>query len=115
MDDLAVEDRFYLSDGYKRSVLEHMSLPQLLDTLLIHPTVYVSPSYRDTGLTASYSFKPLSNLVYTRDQQVPPHRRVARLPDITTLSFDVPGGLMAKCFPRSWPMPSRKRKTHVVE
>ena len=70
MDDLATEDRFYLSDGYKRSVLEHMSLPQLLDTLLIHPTVYVSPSYRDTGLTASYSFKPLSNLVYTRDQQV---------------------------------------------
>ena len=70
MDDLAVEDRFYLSDGYKRSVLEHMSLPQLLDTLLINATVYISPSYRDTGLTASYSFKPLSNLVYTRDQQV---------------------------------------------
>ena len=64
-----MEDRFYLSDGYKRSVLEHMSLPQLLDTLLIHATVYISPSYRDTGLTASYSFKPLSNLVYTRDQQ----------------------------------------------
>jgi len=70
MEDLAVEDRFYLSEGYKRSVLEHMSLPQLLDTLLINATVYISPSYRDTGLTASYSFKPLSNLVYTRDQQV---------------------------------------------
>lgn len=25
---------------------------------------------RDTGLTASYTFEPLSNLVYTRDQQV---------------------------------------------
>ena len=97
MDDLAVEDRFYLSDGYKRSVLEHMSLPQLLDTLLIHPTVYVSPSYRDTGLTASYSFKPLSNLVYTRDQQVPPHRRVAWLPGINSLSRDLPGGLLMTC------------------
>ena len=73
MEDISVEDRFYLSDGYKRSVLEHMSLPQLLDTLLIHATVYISPSYRDTGLTASYSFKPLSNLVYTRDQQVSGH------------------------------------------
>ena len=47
-----------------------MSLPQLLDMLLINPVVHVSPSYRDTGLTACYTFKPLSNLVYTRDQQV---------------------------------------------
>lgn len=70
MEDLAEEHRFYLSDEYKRTVLEHMSLPQLLDMLLINPTVHVSPSYRDTGLTACYTFKPLSNLVYTRDQQV---------------------------------------------
>lgn len=63
MDDLAEEDRFYLGDEYKRTVLEHMSSSQLLDMLLIHPTVSVSPSYRDTGLTASYTFKPLSNLV----------------------------------------------------
>jgi hypothetical protein len=27
-------------------------------------------SSRDTGLTASYTFEPLSNLVYTRDQQI---------------------------------------------
>jgi len=51
-------------------VLEHMSIHQLIDTILINPTVHVSPSYRDTGLSASYTFKPLSNLVYTRDQQV---------------------------------------------
>lgn len=62
-DDLAEEDRYYLNDAYKRTVLEHMSTAQLLDMLLIHPTVCVSPSYRDTGLTASYTFKPLSNLV----------------------------------------------------
>lgn len=70
VDELAEEDKFYLSDDYKRNVLEHMSTSQLLDMLLIHPTVHVSPSYRDTGLTASYTFKPLSNLVYTRDQQI---------------------------------------------
>ncbi len=32
--------------------------------------VHLTPSYRDTGLFASYTFEPLSNLVYTRDQQI---------------------------------------------
>jgi arginine deiminase len=52
-----------------REVLEHMSIAQLIDTILINPTVHVAPSYRDTGLSATYTFQPLSNLVYTRDQQ----------------------------------------------
>ena len=65
-----VQDRHYVSEEYKKEVLEHMSIHQLIDTILINPTVHVSPSYRDTGLSASYTFKPLSNLVYTRDQQV---------------------------------------------
>lgn len=64
------EDAFYLSDAYKRRVLEHMSIAQLIETLLINPTVDLKPSGRDTGLTATYEFQPLSNLVYTRDQQV---------------------------------------------
>ena len=59
-----------MSEEYKKEVLEHMSIHQLIDTILINPTVHISPSYRDTGLSASYTFKPLSNLVYTRDQQV---------------------------------------------
>lgn len=67
---VSAEDAFYLSDAYKRRVLEHMSIAQLIDTLLINPTVDLKPSGRDTGLTASYEFQPLSNLVYTRDQQV---------------------------------------------
>lgn len=62
----------YLSDDYKASVISAMSTNQLIDTLLINPSVNLSPSYRDTGLTATYSFQPLSNLVYTRDQQVGP-------------------------------------------
>lgn len=62
--------RYYLSDAYKRKVIEAMSVSQLIDTLLINPTVHLAPSYRDTGLTATYSFQPLSNLVYTRDQQI---------------------------------------------
>ena len=65
-----MQDRGYLGDDYKRAVLEHMSIEQLTDTLMINPTVHLSPSYRDTGLSASYTFQPLSNLVYTRDQQI---------------------------------------------
>ena len=65
-----LQDRVYVSDQYKRVVLEHMSIEQLIDTLMINPTVHLSPSYRDTGLSASYTFQPLSNLVYTRDQQI---------------------------------------------
>ena len=51
-------------------VIEHMSATQLIDICLINPTVHLTPSGRDTGFTASYTFEPLSNLVYTRDQQV---------------------------------------------
>ena len=65
-----MQDKVYVSDQYKRVVLEHMSIEQLIDTLMINPTVHLSPSYRDTGLSASYTFQPLSNLVYTRDQQI---------------------------------------------
>ena len=63
-------DRVYLTDDYKRRVLEHMSIGQLIDTIMINPTVHLAPSSRDTGLVATYAFQPLSNLVYTRDQQV---------------------------------------------
>jgi arginine deiminase len=69
-EELTESDRFYLSDEYKRQVVEHMSVTQLIDVILINPTVHLTPSYRDTGLTASYTFEPLSNLVYTRDQQI---------------------------------------------
>ena len=69
---MVAQDRFYLSDEYKREVLEHMSIAQLIDTILINPTVHMAPSYRDTGLSATYTFQPLSNLVYTRDQQACP-------------------------------------------
>lgn len=67
---LCLQDRYYLSDEYKLEVLEHMSIPQLIESIMTNPTVHISPSYRDTGLSASYTFQPLSNLVYTRDQQI---------------------------------------------
>ena len=54
----------------QRQVLREMSTEQLIDTIVIHPTVTLTPSFRDTGLTSTYSFQPLSNLVYMRDQQI---------------------------------------------
>ena len=51
----------YISDEYKRHVLEAMSVDQLIDVVLTCPTVFVRPSFRDTGLTAAYEFEPLTN------------------------------------------------------
>jgi arginine deiminase len=70
MEEFTEADQYYLSEEYKAEVLSSMSVPQLIDTILINPTVHLVPSYRDTGLSATYSFKPLANLVYTRDQQI---------------------------------------------
>lgn len=54
VEDLVEEDRRYISDDYKREVIETMSTQQLIDTIMINPTVHITPSYRDTGMTASY-------------------------------------------------------------
>lgn len=54
----------------QKQVLREMSLEQLIDTIMIHPTVTLSQSGRDTGLISTYSFQPLANLVYMRDQQI---------------------------------------------
>lgn len=61
---------FYVSDTYKRHVIEEMGTQQLVDIIFTHPTVTVSPSTRDTGFTASYQFDPLSNIAFVRDQQI---------------------------------------------
>eukprot|EP00871_Galdieria_phlegrea_P001982 jgi/Galph1/2785/GphlegSOOS_G1439.1 len=61
---------YYISEEYKRLVLEAMSSDQLADIVKTFPTVTVQHSTRDTGVSASYSFQPLTNLVFTRDQQV---------------------------------------------
>jgi hypothetical protein len=47
-----------------------MSTDQLIETIVIRPTVTLIPTNQHTGLTSEYSFKPLSNLIYMRDQQI---------------------------------------------
>ncbi|CAN8062886.1 unnamed protein product [Agarophyton chilense] len=61
---------YYVSDKYKKSVVEEMGKQQLVDIILTNPTVVISPSQRDTGFTATYQFEPLSNIVFVRDQQI---------------------------------------------
>lgn len=61
---------YYVSDQYKRMVIEEMGQQQLVDIIFTNPTVTVSPSTRDTGFTASYQFHPLCNIVFVRDQQI---------------------------------------------
>lgn len=62
--------QYYVSDQYKRTVIEEMGQQQLVDIIFTNPTVTVTPSQRDTGFKASYSFYPLSNIVFVRDQQI---------------------------------------------
>jgi len=62
--------QYHVSAEYKALVLEKMDVAQLVEIILTRPTVTVVPSLRDTGLTASYAFSPLSNLIFTRDQQI---------------------------------------------
>lgn len=63
-------EEFYVSDVYKRQVIEEMGTQQLVDIIFTNPTVTVSPSPRDTGFVASYKFDPLSNIIFVRDQQI---------------------------------------------
>jgi arginine deiminase len=62
--------KHYVSDAYKKSVLAEMDVNQLVDIVLTNPTVTVSSTQLDTGCLAEYSFSPLTNIVFTRDQQV---------------------------------------------
>ncbi|KNC85787.1 hypothetical protein SARC_02050 [Sphaeroforma arctica JP610] len=64
------DDRYYLGNAYKAKVLSAMSASQLVDVILTRPTVTLTPSLRDTGFTAAYQLFPLSNVVFTRDQQI---------------------------------------------
>ena len=53
-----------------------MSHSQLIDVLMVNPTVELTPTETDTGLEAKYEYQPLSNLIYTRDQQITTARGV---------------------------------------
>eukprot|EP00127_Corallochytrium_limacisporum_P003450 Clim_evm78s149 gene=Clim_evmTU78s149 len=68
---LSEDDRYYLSEEYKQFCVETMSNEQLADICLTYPTVELVKADQDTNVLArKYSFDPLVNLVFTRDQAI---------------------------------------------
>ncbi|GAM26969.1 hypothetical protein SAMD00019534_101440 [Acytostelium subglobosum LB1] len=70
-EELGAQDQLLLSDDYKRRCIDSMSVEQLVEVILTRPTIKLRKSERDTELLATeYSFQPLVNLVFQRDQQI---------------------------------------------
>ena len=67
---LTDQERHFISDTYKVEAVEAMSVGQLVDVVFSRPTVDIRRSFRDTGFTARYRFEPLTNVLFSRDQQI---------------------------------------------
>lgn len=67
---LSETERHFVSEDYKVEAVEAMSTQQLVDVIFSRPTVDIRRSFRDTGFTARYRFEPLTNVLFTRDQQI---------------------------------------------
>lgn len=93
--ELSEAEKHYASDKYKRQVIENSDVQQLVDIIFTNPTVTIQPSLRDTGFTASYSFEPLSNIIFIRDQQITTNKGIVmanlkskqRLKEVKLLKF----------------------------
>eukprot|EP01099_Mayorella_cantabrigiensis_P000857 TRINITY_DN1363_c0_g1_i2.p1 TRINITY_DN1363_c0_g1~~TRINITY_DN1363_c0_g1_i2.p1 ORF type:complete len:425 (-),score=90.80 TRINITY_DN1363_c0_g1_i2:5-1135(-) len=69
--ELTEKDKFLLSDEYKHDCIAKMDNEQLVDVVLSTPTIYLRKALKNTELlVTNYSFLPLVNLVFTRDQQI---------------------------------------------
>jgi arginine deiminase len=60
-----------MSAEYKRKAVEQLDTFDLVDAIITRPTLTLEKSTHNTPLTSTaYNFAPLTNLVFTRDQQV---------------------------------------------
>lgn len=57
-------------EAYKASVINEMNPKDLVRIILLQPEVTLVPTKANTGLTASYTTRPLMNLFYMRDQMI---------------------------------------------
>lgn len=63
--------QYYISDEYKRSVLEKLNPDQLVDVVLLRPAYTLKYVPRNTYVEpVNISFRPLGNLLFVRDQQI---------------------------------------------
>jgi len=86
----------YLSDTYKKECISAMGVDNLVDMILIRPTIHLVPSKINTPLrTKNISLTPNLNLTFTRDQQIVTPRGVVinrmgsqqRLPETIIMKF----------------------------
>lgn len=68
---LSDEKKAYLTNEYKRTVLDRMYPNELLDVICLRPTVVLEHSEINTELRLRRTeVRPLSNLMFVRDQQI---------------------------------------------
>ena len=61
----------YVSDGYKKEVIDKLSDDQLVDVILNNPKYILQPTKLNTFIEPKLiSFNPLGNLIFCRDQQI---------------------------------------------
>lgn len=66
-----------LSDEYKKSCIEKMDVEQLVEVILTRPTILLEKADKDTELlVVNYTYEPLVNLIFCRDQQITTARGV---------------------------------------
>ena len=68
---LTEEQRYFLSDEYKKKVIDSLSKEELVKIILENPTVFLKLESRNTGIEATnVSMQSIGNCVFTRDQQI---------------------------------------------
>lgn len=61
-----------LSDQYKQQALANLPKAELIEIMLQRPTVYLAQDDKNTFVVNTrIELQPISNMVFTRDQQVP--------------------------------------------
>ncbi|MFI3333376.1 MAG: arginine deiminase family protein [Rikenellaceae bacterium] len=57
-------------EEYKKEIITELSVAELIDIMIMQPTIILHPTAHNTGITATYQYNPLMNLFYTRDQMI---------------------------------------------
>jgi arginine deiminase len=64
-------EAYLLSDDYKKTCIEKMDVEQLVEVVLTRPTILLQKADKDTELlVTNYTYEPLVNLIFCRDQQI---------------------------------------------
>ncbi len=59
-----------LQNDYKKECVASLSASELVDVVIMQPTIRLMETEHNTGVSARYEYNPLMNLFYTRDQSI---------------------------------------------